>query len=104
MFMKKVFLAASLFLAAASSTIVTTASAATMSTSSKGDGQHIPASQVPAPVMASFTSHFPTATNVQWEKEKEHGQTTYQADFLLNGKRWRATFAADGTMLSAGPR
>ena len=101
--MKKVFLAASLIIAAASFTAVNQANASTASVASKGDGQHIPASQVPAPVIASFNANFPTATNVRWEKEKEHGQTIYQADFQLNGKRWRAEFKPNGTMLSAGP-
>ena len=65
----------------------------------KGDGKHIPASQVPAPVMDSFNSMFPTATNVQWEVEKEHGSKVYQAEFTQNGKRYKAQFAPDGTFL-----
>lgn len=102
--MKRIFLAASLLIAATSFSAMNTANASVEKVMSKGDGQHIPASQVPPAVLASFNSSFPTATNVQWEKEKEHGQTVYQADFYLNGKRWRATFSADGTMLSAGPK
>lgn len=100
--MKKIFLAASLIIAATSLTTVNVANASTVSVASKGDGQHIPASQVPAPVIVSFNSDFPTAKNVRWEKEREHGQTVYQADFMLNGKRWRAEYAPDGTLLSSG--
>ncbi len=102
--MKKVILAASLLLAATSFAGLNSANAATEMVNSKGGGVHIPPSQVPPPVMATFNTNFPTATNVRWERQREHGSVTYQADFLLNGKKWRATFASDGTMLSAGPR
>ena len=101
--MKKIFLAASILIAATSFAGSVTANATTMSLV-KGGGVHISQSQVPAPVLASFNSSFPNATNVQWERETEHGRTTYQADFYMNGKRWRATFAANGTLLSAGPK
>jgi hypothetical protein len=63
------------------------------------DGRHISASQVPAPVMQSFNSMFPDATNVQWEVEKEHGSKVYQAEFTQNGRRFQAQFAPDGTFL-----
>ena len=65
----------------------------------RSDGQHIPASEVPAAVKATFRSLYPAATNVRWEREREHGMTVYQATFLLNGVRTRALFAADGTFL-----
>ena len=64
-----------------------------------GDGRHISASEVPAPVMATFNSMFPDATNVQWQVEKEHGSKVYQAEFTQNGKRFKAQFAPDGTFL-----
>lgn len=100
--MKKIFLAASLLIAATTFTGTYSANAATIVTAK--DGKHIPASAVPAPVMASFNENFPMATNVKWEKEKEHGQVQYQADFNQNSQRWRAVFSANGTLLSAGPR
>ena len=102
--MKKFFLAASLVIAATSFSGFTTANANAMSLTKKGGGQHISQAQVPPPVIASFNQNFPNAVNVQWEKETEHGSTTYQADFLMNGKRWRATFSSNGTLLSAGPK
>ncbi|MBV9961575.1 MAG: hypothetical protein JO072_04955 [Parafilimonas sp.] len=102
--MKKIFLAASLLIAATSFAGITSANATTMSVTKKGDGQHISQSQVPPPVLASFNANFPNAVNVQWEKETEHGSTTYQATFLMNGKRWRATFSSNGTLLSSGPK
>src|SRR5215210_4082603 len=64
-----------------------------------GGGRHISASEVPAPVMESFNSRFPTATNVRWEVEKEHGSKVYQAEFTVDGKRFKAQFAPDGTFL-----
>ncbi|HEX5154384.1 MAG TPA: hypothetical protein VFW07_23210 [Parafilimonas sp.] len=98
--MKRIFLAASLLIAATSFT--GSFNTTSVLESAKRDGKHIPASEVPAPVMASFNENFPTAANVQWEKEKEHGAIVYQADFLKNGKRWRAVFAKNGTLLSSG--
>ena len=62
--------------------------------SETGKGVHIPASQVPPAIMALFVSQFPTATNVRWERETEHGQTVYQAKFLLNGVRMRVQYPA----------
>ena len=97
-------MAASLIIAATSFTGSFNANASTVSIlaeSAKRDGVHIPASEVPSPVIASFNENFPTATNVQWEREKEHGAIVYQADFLKNGKRWRAVFAKDGTLLKS---
>ena len=69
--MKRIFLAASLLIAATSFTSNLNANASTVSVltkSAKGGGKHIPASEVPAPVMASFNEKFPTAANAQWEK------------------------------------
>ena len=101
--MKKIFFAASLIIAATSITCVTSAKASTVTVLSSGDdGQHISASAVPAQVRASFHADFPGASNAQWEKEREHGQTAFQVDFLNNGKKWRAVFAPDGTLLSSG--
>jgi hypothetical protein len=103
--MKRIFLAASIIIAATSFTSSVNANASTITAVSKsGDGQHIPASAVPAPVRDSYHSHFPGGTNAQWQKESEHGGTVYQVDFLNNGKRWRTVFAPDGTLLSSGRR
>lgn len=100
--MKRILLAASLIIAATSFTGITSLSASTLTSLSSGDGRHISPAEVPAAVMASFNANFPDASNAQWEKEKEHGQTTYKVDFLNHGKKWRAVFAKDGTLLSSG--
>ena len=52
----------------------------------------------------NICKHVPDATNVRWQLETEHGKNVYQADFLLNGARWRAVFNADGTLIKAGAR
>jgi len=101
--MKKIFLAASLLLAATTFAGISNANAATVTAVAK-KGVHIPASEVPPAVMATFTSTFPTATNVQWEKQREDTGLQYQADFTQNGVRWRARFSKSGKLLSAGPR
>ena len=65
----------------------------------KKDGVRIPASEVPSAVKATFRNLYPTATKVQWEREREDGRTIYQATFTLNGDRKRALFSANGTFL-----
>src|ERR1041384_806003 len=64
-----------------------------------GGGKHISPSDVPTAVMTTFNNKFPTATNVQWEVQKEDGGKIYQAEFTQNGKRFKAQFAPDGTFL-----
>lgn len=104
--MKRIFLAASLLIAAASVTNVLHANASVATVSFKGGddnggGQHISPSQLPPAVLSAFNSKFPTAANAKWEKESEHGGTVYKVDFYLNGKRWRAVFAPSGALLSS---
>jgi len=91
--MKKILFAASLLIAAATFAAPTHVNAVKFS-SETGKGVHIPASQVPPAIMAQFTSQFPTATNVRWERQTEHGQTVYQAKFLLNGVRMKVQYPA----------
>lgn len=95
--MKKLILAAALFVSASSFAHKNTPliSFAVM----KKDGVRIPASEVPSAVKATFRSLFPGATNVQWEREREDGRTIYQATFTLNGDRKRALFSATGRFL-----
>jgi len=100
--MKKIFLAASLLLAATTFSGIYAANATAIVMAKKG--VEIPASPVPVAVRSSFAANFPNATNVKWERQREDGGVQYQADFRMNGQRWRARFAADGTLLSAGPR
>lgn len=101
--MKKIFLAASLLLAATTFTGVTSANATAITLIAK-KGVKIPASEVPPAVMTTFNNTFPNATNVQWERERQDSGVQYQADFTQNGVRWRARFSKSGKLLSAGPR
>jgi hypothetical protein len=96
--MKKIILAA-LLLTSLSSVVLANGTVTSNVIVNSGGGRHISASEVPAPVMATFNSMFLGATNVQWQIEKEHGSTVYQAEFTQNGKRWKAQFAPDGTFL-----
>jgi len=96
--MKKIFLAAVLFMAVAplafSSGIIRSH---TIVAPSPIDG-------VPAEVIESFNSRFPTATNVQWQIISSTATILYVADFYQGDepariKHLQATFAADGTFL-----
>jgi hypothetical protein len=71
--MKKLFIAAMLLVSASSFANKSTqfASFATV----RSNRQHIPASEVPAAVKATFKGLYPAATNVGWEREREHGMT-----------------------------
>lgn len=89
--MKKVLLAASLLIAVGSFAGIN--KVATVKASIETEkGRHIPESQVPAAIVASFYSQYPGATNVRWELETEHGRPEYEAKFLLNGVRMKVKF------------
>ena len=88
--MKKMLFAASLLIAGttfAGPNYLTLSKAAVV----KG-GTHIPSSEVPSSILAQFNSQYPTATNVQWQKEAEHGSVVYQAEFTVNGKRMKVQY------------
>lgn len=44
------------------------------------------------PIIAKFTEAYPTATEVAWSKMEED----FLANFLVDGKAWKAVFAKDG--------
>lgn len=91
--MKKILLAASLLVAGA--TFAGTQSLLAVKPAMFAPkGKHIPASQVPADIMAKFNADYPTATNVQWQVEREHGAVVYQAAFTLNGSRMKVKYPA----------
>ena len=50
----------------------------------------------PAAVQKAFNQQFSKATNVKWGKENTN---EYEADFVLNGAKMSANYAADGTWL-----
>ena len=58
----------------------------------------ITAAQVPAPVMSTYNSRYPSASGqIEWEREDGN---TYKVKFFLGAQRWQAIFMADGTFLS----
>lgn len=48
----------------------------------------------PQKVKDAFAQKFPSATNVEWEKESD---TEWEAEFKLNGKEHSSNFMQDGT-------
>lgn len=48
----------------------------------------------PKKVADAFTKKFPTATDVEWEKESE---TEWEAEFKMNKTEYSANFLSDGT-------
>lgn len=48
----------------------------------------------PQKVKDAFAKKFPSATNVEWEKESD---TEWEADFKLNGKKHSSNLMQDGT-------
>lgn len=50
--------------------------------------------EAPLKVKDAFTKKFPTATNVEWEKESD---TEWEAEFKFNGKEHSSNFMQDGT-------
>ena len=51
---------------------------------------------IPAPVSSAFSTKFPAATQVKWEKENA---TEYEAEFRMGGVQMSSNFAADGKWL-----
>jgi hypothetical protein len=51
---------------------------------------------VPAPVQTAFSAKYSTATDVKWEDAHEGTKDTYKAKFMLDGKKWKAEFDANG--------
>ncbi|HJS53450.1 MAG TPA: hypothetical protein VJ765_02870 [Chitinophagaceae bacterium] len=56
-------------------------------------------SDVPATVKSAFSAKYSTATEVKWEDASENNVQTYQAKFMLNGKKMKAEFDGTGTFV-----
>ena len=61
---------------------------------SGAQAQHLPAAQVPAPVVATFHKAFPTVKTVKWEKENGD----YEAGFDMGKAEMSAVFTAAGVL------
>jgi hypothetical protein len=57
----------------------------------------ISSSDVPQTVLSAFNSKYATASDVEWEVEKEDGKLYYEAEFKVDGKTKEAYFRPDGT-------
>lgn len=57
-----------------------------------------PPANLPAAVLKSFSTRYPTATRMEWEPEDGN---TWKVKFFLGTVRWIAVFKADGTFISA---
>lgn len=65
---------------------------------SRGGGDNIPVSQVPAAVVAAWKAKYPAAGGqIEWELEDGN---TYKVKFWLGNERWQAIFSSTGTFLS----
>ena len=62
----------------------------------KADEKTLSTTDVPASVQTSFSAKYSTATDVKWEDAHENNVQTYKAKFLVNGKKMKAEFDANG--------
>jgi len=63
------------------------------------DEKEVAINNVPAPVQSAFTAKYSTATDTKWEDAHENDKKTYKAKFMLNGKKMKAEFDADGGLI-----
>ncbi len=61
----------------------------------------IPANMVPASVQSAFSAKYSTAADVKWEDAHEDDIKTYKAKFMLDGKKMKAEFDANGSLIKA---
>jgi len=62
----------------------------------KADEKTLSTNDVPASVQTAFSAKYSTATEVKWEDAHENNVQTYKAKFLVNGKKMKAEFDANG--------
>jgi len=56
-------------------------------------------SNVPEPVKSAFSAKYSTATDIKWEDAHEDNKQTYKAKFMVNGKKMKAEFDANGNFI-----
>ena len=59
----------------------------------------ISANLVPAAVKTAFSEKYSTATDVKWEDAHEDATKTYKAKFIVDGKKMKAEFDANGVLV-----
>ena len=65
----------------------------------KEDEKTLSTTDVPAPVQTAFSAKYSTATDVKWEDAHENNVQTYKAKFMVNGKKMKAEFDANGGLV-----
>jgi hypothetical protein len=68
-------------------------------TNTKEDEKTLSSTDVPAPVQTAFSAKYSTATEVKWEDAHENNVQTYKAKFLMNGKKMKAEFDSNGSLV-----
>lgn len=60
---------------------------------------NVPDSEVPAAVKTAFSTKYPGATDLEWEKETENSKTVYEAEFKFENKEREAFFDEAGNFI-----
>ena len=63
------------------------------------DEKTLSTTDVPAPVQTAFSAKYSAATNIKWEDAHENDIKTYKAKFMLDGKKMKAEFDANGAFV-----
>ena len=62
----------------------------------KKENKEVGVNDVPEAVKSAFSAKYSTATDIKWEDAHENDKQTYKAKFMLNGKKMKAEFDANG--------
>ena len=65
----------------------------------KKEDKEISSGEIPASVQSAFSAKYSTASDIKWEDAHEDTVKTYKAKFVLNGKKMKAEFDANGSFV-----
>ncbi len=65
----------------------------------KDKDKELSAVEVPASVKSAFSAKYSTVTDAVWEDAHENNQDTYKVKFTVDGKKMKAEYSADGTLI-----
>ena len=65
-----------------------------------GEDEEVAFEELPAAVQQTLQNELDGGTIQEIEKEIEDGQTTYEAEVLIDGEEWDIEIAEDGTLIS----
>ena len=63
------------------------------------EDKEISSGTVPASVQSAFSTKYSTASDVKWEDAHEDTIKTYKAKFKIDGKKMKAEFDANGSLV-----